>query len=199
MTFGLHGMHWACLACIVTALSLPPEVALADGEYWSVDVSERANSGVLAAERGPWTFGADYTDYGDGVAANLSLTRRLPFDFGLEGLNIALGPALGFGGSDLSKVEPGLNFGVSRYIPTDFGAVFLQAAGGTGRWSFFAQTEVTLSEPGVSFSLARGSSLDYEETSIAVRKELGDGPVSLRAGYRFVADEFFVGFSVNTF
>ena len=187
-------MTWAGLF-----LAAFPSIAAADGEYWGVDVSDSTHSGVLAATRGTWNFGAGYTDYGDGVSANLSLTRQLPIDLGIEGLNLTAGPALGFGGGDLSEVELGLNLGASRYIPTNFGAIFLQASASTNRRNFFLQAQITLSDPGVTFSVSRGGSLDYDETAVTVSKELGDGPVSLRTGYRFVAEEFFVGFSVNTF
>lgn len=184
---------------LALALALASTDALADGEYWSVDVSKTTNSGVLAAQRGLWNFGTDYTDYGEGVSAAVSLTRQLPFDLGVEGLVLSAGPALGFGGGDLSRVEPGVNLGAIRYIPKDWGAVFLQVSGGTNRQNYFSQAQLTLSDPGVTFSIARGASLDYAETSLSVSKEIGDGPVSLRAGYRFVTDEVFVGFSVNTF
>lgn len=183
----------------IWALVMIPTSTLADGEYWGVDISKSTNGGVLAATRGKWNFGAGYTDYGDGVSASLSLTRQLPLDLGIEGLNLTAGPALGFGGGDLSDVELGLNVGASRYIATDWGAVFLQASGGTNRRNYFLQAQLTLADPGLTFSVSRGASLDYEETSVAVSKRLGNGPVSLRAGYRFVAEEVFVGFSVNTF
>jgi hypothetical protein len=187
------------MLAVATALAGLPASSQADGEFWGVDVSESTHGGVLAATRGNWNFGAGYTDYGDGVSASLSLTRQLPFDFGLEGLNLTAGPALGFGGGDLSEIELGLNLGASRYMPTDFGAVFLQASGGTNRQNFFLQAQLTLSDPGLTFSVSRGASLDYNETSVAVSKQLGHSPVSLRAGYRCVAEDIFVGFSVNTF
>ena len=184
---------------LASALSLLPAMVWADGEYWGVDVSESTQGGVLAASRGDWNFGAGYTDYGDGVSASLSLTRTLPWTFGIEGLSMSAGPALGFGGGDLSEVELGLNVGIQRYIAFDWGAVFLQASAGTNRQNYFTQAQLTLSDPGITFAVSRGASLDYEETSLSVSKQLGDGPVSLRAGYRFNAEEFFVGFSVNTF
>ncbi|TNC66574.1 hypothetical protein [Rubellimicrobium roseum] len=189
-------LPWLALAA---ALAVAPAASRADGEFWGVDVSDSTNGGVLAATRGALNFGAGYTDYGDGVSASLSLTRRLPFDFGVQGLTLTAGPALGFGGGDLSEVALGLNLGTSRYIPFDWGAVFLQASGGTNRRNFFLQAQLTLSDPGLTFSVSRGGSLDYDETSVAVSRSLGDGPVSLRAGYRFIAEDIFVGFSVNTF
>ena len=184
-----------CAAILVLAAA----PAWADGEFWGVDVSESTQGGVLAASRGPWNFGAGYTDYGDGVSASLSLTRTLPFDFGVEGLSLSAGAALGFGGGDLSEVEAGVTASAQRYIGFDWGAVFLQASAGTNRQNYFTQAQLTLADPGVTFAISRGASLDYEETSLSVSKQLGDGPVSLRAGWRFNAEEIFVGFSVNTF
>jgi hypothetical protein len=176
-----------------------PAPVLADGEYWSIDISDGSRSGVLSATRGDLTFGATVTDYGDGVSAGLSLSRRLPFDFDLAGLNLSLGPALGFGGGDLSELQLGVTASAQRYVVTEWGAYFLQASAGTISRSFFLQAQATFNGPDLTIALSRGGSTDYDETTLSVSRPLGDGPVSLRAGYRFEAEEFFVGFSVNTF
>ena len=183
----------------VLVVALRPATGLADGEFWAIDVSESTRGGVLSASRGEFNFGASVTDYGEGVSAGLSLTRRIPLSFGIDGLTLSAGPALGFGGGDLSEVELGLTASLQRFVPTEWGSYFLQASVGTINRNFFLQAQATFAEPSLTVGLSRGGSTEYDETSLSISKQLGDGPVSLRAGYRFQAEEFFVGFSVNTF
>ena len=160
-------------------LTFPPLLAHADGEFWAIDVSESTRSGVLSASRGKLTFGADVTDYG---SAGLSLTRRIPFDFGIEGLTLSAGPALGLSGDDLSEVELGLTGSAQRLVVTDWGSYFLQASFGTISRNFFLQAQATFEGSDLTVALSRGGSTEYDETSISVSKQLNNGPVSLRAG-----------------
>lgn len=180
-------------------LALLPGAVLADGEYWGIDVSGSTTDGVLSAVRGQYTFGAGVTDSGDGASAGLSLSRHIPYDFGIEGLSLSAGPALGFSGDNLSEVEVGVGASVQRYVGTDWGSYFLQASVSTVDRAFFVQVQSTFAEPSLTVGLARGGSTEYDETTLSLSKQLPESPVSLRAGYRFHADEWFVGFSVNTF
>jgi hypothetical protein len=179
--------------------ALVPTAVLADGEYWSIDISQSSRNGVLSAARGELTFGASVTDYGDGVSAGLSLSRRIPTDLGIEGLTLSAGPALGLGGGDLSELQLGLTASAQRYVVTDWGAYFLQASAGTIDRNFFLQAQATINGPDLTIALSRGGSTEYDETTLSISRPMGDGPVSLRAGYRFQAEEVFIGFSVNTF
>lgn len=181
------------------AASVLATAAQADGEYWGVDISSSTTNGVLSATRGDFTFGASVTDYEDGVSAGLSLTRRLPWDLGVEGLTLSAGPALGFGGGDLSEVSLGLTAGVQRYHSTSWGSTFLQASVGSVNRSFFLQAQTTFADPGITIGLARGGSTLYNDASLSISKRLGETPVSLRAGYLLMSNQVFVGFSVNTF
>jgi hypothetical protein len=183
----------------LVGIAFLPACAHADGEYWGIDVSEGTRNGVLSATRGEFTFGATGTDYGDGVSAGLTLTRRIPFNFGVEGLTFAAGPALGFGGGDLSEVEAGVTASAQRFVPTDWGSYFLQASVSSVNQSYFLQAQATAAGPDITLGLSQGGSTEYEETSLSISKQLGDGPVSLRVGYQFQAVAVFVGFSVNTF
>lgn len=182
----------------LAAATLAP-AAHADGEYWGVDVSRNTTGGVLSATRGDFTFGASVTDYEDGVSAGLSLMRRLPWNLGIEGLNLSAGPALGFGGGDLSEVKLGLTAGAQRFQPTSWGSYFLQASFGTVDRAFFLQAQTTFAEPGITLGLSRGGSTEYHEASLSISKRLSETPVSLRGGYLLMSDQVFVGFSVNTF
>jgi hypothetical protein len=183
-------------------LGMPPAEAHADGEYWGIDISESTVGGVLSASRGEYTFGAGLTDYEDGVSAGLSLSRQIPLDFAAEGVSLSAGAALGFSfdeEGDLSDTNVGATANLQRYIGTEWGFVFLQGNVSTISRSFFLQAQVGFNDPDISFGLSRGGSTEYQELTLAVSKPLGDTPVSLRGGYRFFANEWFVGVSVNTF
>ena len=179
-----------------------PTAALSDGEYWGVDLSDSTTGGVLSASRGPFTFGAGFTDYEDGVSAGVSLSRQIPWDALPEGASLSAGAALGFSfdeEGDLSETEVGATANLQRYIGTDWGFVFLQGNVSTISRAFFLQAQIGFNDPDISVGLSRGGSTEYQELTLAVSKPLGDTPVSLRGGYRFFAEEWFIGFSVNTF
>lgn len=184
---------------LAMAATLPTGFAHADGEYWAIDVSESTRSGVLSVTQGDVTFVSTVTDYGDGVSAGVSLTHRLPFDHGIEGLVLAAGPSIGFGGGDLSEVEFGIAASAQRYVPTEWGSYFWQAGIGTSNRAFFLQGQATLSEPKLTVAISRGGSTLYDETTLSLSRQLGESDVSLRTGYRFQAEDWFLGFSVNTF
>lgn len=198
--------HNECLfpiaASLVLTVALLPSAARADGEYWGVDASQSTVGGVLSASRGDYTFGAGFTKYEDGVSANLSLSHQIPWDALPEGASLSAGAALGFTfdeEGDLSDTEVGATANLQRYVGTEWGFVFLQGNVSTISRSFFLQAQVGFNNPDFSIGLSRGGSTEYQELTLAVSKPLGDTPVSLRGGYRFFAEEWFVGFSVNTF
>ncbi len=174
-----------------------PTAAVADGEYYSFEFSERASNAVVSATRGSLTLGADYTDFGDGRTAGASVTGRLPFDLGVPGLELSVGPSVRF--DDGGDTRFGVTFTAQRYVPTDFGNLFFQAGVNSIDQSYFTQAQVGLAELRLVLALARGASTEYAETTFSLSKRLGDSPFSLRAGYRFVEEELFVGFEVNTF
>lgn len=184
---------------LVMAYFLPTSLAHADGEYWAIDVSENTRSGVLSVTQGKITFVSTVTDYGDGVSAGISLTHRLPFEHGIEGLVLAAGPAIGFGGGDLSELEFGIAASAQRYVPTEWGSYFWQAGVGTSNRAFFLQGQATLSGPKLTLALSRGGSTLYDETTLSLSRQLGESDISIRTGYRFQAEDWFLGFSVNTF
>lgn len=184
------------------ALLALPGAALADGEYWGVDVSGSTIGGVLSAARGDFILGAGFTDYEGGVSASLGLSRRLELPGLPEGAQLSAGLTFGATFDDdgsFGSLAPGLGLTLQRYIPTGFGFYFLQASYDTVNQAYFAQAQVGFSEPGLLLSLSRGASTEYIDTTLAVGKDLGESPVSLRIGYRLMSEELFVGFAVNTF
>lgn len=179
-----------------------PGVLAADGEYWSLDKSASSTGFVLSATRGEFIFGAGFTDYEDGLSTGVSFSRSLPLNFGVEGLAISAGLAASLTFDDNGEAEApefGVTVNIQRYVPTDFGNYFLQANYNTINQAYFLQAQIGFDEPGINLALSTGASTEYNETALTISKRLGDGPVSLRTGYRFDAEEIFVGFSVNTF
>lgn len=173
--------------------------AHADGEFLQLDLSGSTSTGTLSIARGPLTYGASAVSYEGGSTYGLSATYQLPV--AQQFVTLRFGPALGYvkeDGAD-GSFEAGVKLVAERYIPTDFGSVFLLADLNSIENSWFVLAQLGLSRPGVSFELSHGKSETYSETSLAIAKRFGDGPTSLRAGYRFDAKEVFVGLSVNTF
>ena len=195
--------RWTALLGIALLQVVFSASARADGEVWGLDISESSTGGVLSASRGELSFGATVTDYEGGVSAGLSLSRSLPYTFGVEGLQLSAGAGLGFSYDDeeggFSDPKVGLSTGIQRYRSTEFGSIFWQVSFSTISQARFTQLQIGFDEPGLSLAISYGASTEYEETSISVGKRLGESPVSLRAGWRVNAEELFVGFTVNTF
>jgi hypothetical protein len=84
-------------------------------------------------------------------------------------------------------------------MPMEFGSLFLLAEGSTIEGSAFALAQLGFSGPDLLFELSHGRSDSYSETTVAISKSIGEGPLDLRTGYWFDAEELFVGFSINTF
>ena len=80
-----------------------------------------------------------------------------------------------------------------------FGSVYFLAEMNSVDNAAFLLGQIGLSTPGMSFEISYGDSDSYSETTIAVAKRIPLGPVSLRAGYRFRAEEIVFGLSFNTF
>ena len=177
----------SALLCLATG-------ARADGAFFQFDLAPDASDAVLGATRGNLSFGANYSTFEDGWSAGAHVTR----DFAVEDVaTFKIGPSIGN-----SAASNGLEFGakliVERYQPTDFGFVFMSGQFNTIENDWFALAQIGNGK-GLSIDLTAGGSDTYSEQSIAVNYRLDDGPTSLRGGYRFDAQEVFVGMSVNTY
>ena len=166
----------------------------ADGYFLQLDLASETSDFVVAATRGNLSFGANYTSYEGGWSLGASVTR----DFAIENVGtIKIGPSIG-----TSEERDDLAFGaklvVERYMPTSFGFVFLLGQYNTIDDDIFALAQVGNGK-GISIDFSGGKSDTYSEQSVAVNYRLGDGPVSLRGGYRFEAEEIFLGVSLNTY
>lgn len=181
------------------ALSLPASIAQADGNYFQLDVARSTSSATASLGRGPFTFGAGAVRYDGGRTYGLSATWQLPLDTSVA--TIKVGPALGLTRDESSDESPelGLKVVAERYIPTDFGSVFLLADLNSIDSSWFVLAQFGLAAPDLAVELSHGESDTYSETSVALSRRLQDGPVSLRLGYRLESKEAFAGISINTF
>lgn len=186
----------AAILALSLAGSLPwiATRAEADGTFFQLDLAPLTSDAVLSATRGKLSFGANYSAYETGWSAGLHVTR----DFVIPDLaTVKIGPSLGGNDAD-SGVELGVKIIVERYQPTDFGFVFLSGQYNTIQNDWFALAQIGNGR-GLSVDLSAGGSDTYSEHSVAVNYRLGDGPAGVRAGYRFEAEEVFVGLSINTY
>ncbi|WP_421907134.1 hypothetical protein [Mameliella sp.] len=186
----------AAILALFFAGSLPwiATRAEADGTFFQFDLTTRSSDAVLSATRGKLSFGANYSAYETGWSAGLHVTR----DFVIPDLaTIKIGPSLSGNHADRG-VALGGKILVERYQPTDFGFVFLSGQYNTIQNDWFALAQIGNGR-GLLVDLGAGGSDTYSEQFVAVNYRLGDGPAGLRAGYRFEAEEVFVGMSVNTY
>ena len=186
------------LAPLAALMLLPLAApASADGTFLQFDLSETASDVVISVVRGRWTLGATLSDYEDGRAAGASLTYSFP----VEGLGtFKLGPSLGrTTGEDADgEIDLGAKASFERYQPTSFGHLYVLAEINSIDSAWFTTLQSGFSG-GYGIEVSAGGSDAYDATTLALTKRIGDGPISLRAGYRFVTEEVFLGVSVNTF
>ena len=122
--------RWTALLGVAFLFAIVPAPGRADGEVWGLDISESSTGGVLSASRGELSFGATVTDYEGGVSAGLSLSRSLPYTFGVEGLQLSAGAGFSYDDRENGFWDPkvGLPAGVQRHRPTEFGSIFWQVS-----------------------------------------------------------------------
>lgn len=180
-------------------LALAAQPASAGGSFTQVDLSRTTVTGVFTIIREPLSFGVTHVRYDGGNSTTVSVMYRLPLAEGAPVVRI--GPSVGYVDDDdaPARTEVGVKIAADRWRPTSFGSLYLLGEFNTIDRAAFATAQFGLSGPGLQVEISYGQSDTYAETTLAVSRKLGDGPVSLRAGYRFRADEVFVGVSVNTF
>ncbi|EPX76584.1 hypothetical protein [Salipiger mucosus] len=168
--------------------------AQADGTFLQFDLAPETQDAVFAGTRGKVSFGANYSGYDGGWSSGAFVARDVAF----EGIGtLKLGPSLGTT-DEADDWSLGAKVVAERYQPTSFGFMFLAAQFNTIDNDWFALVQVGDGK-GLSVDFSAGGSDTYDERTIAVNSRIGDGPVSLRAGYRFLAETGFIGVSVNTY
>lgn len=189
------------LSCCIAAvlLAVPAKTAQADGEFLQFDISETTASAVLSVDRGPFRFGANHVRYQGGQQSSLNLLYSFPMPETAP--TVRLGPSLARVENDAERdeTELGLKLTVDRWMPTEYGSLYLLAEANTVEDSAFALVQFGLSGPALVLEISHGRSDSYSETTFAVAKGVAGTPAALRAGYRFDAEELFLGVSINTF
>jgi hypothetical protein len=188
-------LTFALAACLAAAAA---PAAAADGFFAQADIGDRTQSAVATASRGALSYGTTLSNYEGGRSGTTFLAYTLPLE---APATVRLGPAVGLRRSDgeAREVEAGLRVAVDRWSATPFGSVYGLAEASSVHRSWFLLGQVTFAPANIGVELSRGGSEDYHETTLAVQKRLGEGPVSLRLGYKLSSDEIFAGISINTF
>lgn len=172
--------------------------AAADGEFAQFDLSPDTFTGVLSAQRGRFSFGTVYSDYVDGSDLNFTLSYAVPLGDPQMPVTLRVGPALQY--ERLETWKAGLRVVAEHYRPTEFGNIFLLGEVSTIDRAYFGLASLGLRDPGLAFELThQGDDDGYRETALAIVKPIEGTALSLRAGYKFDAEEVFVGMSFNTF
>ncbi|TJZ79861.1 hypothetical protein [Paracoccus hibiscisoli] len=189
------GLLFACGLLAVTTVS---PAAAADGYFLQADIGGQTQGVVASASRGDLSFGLNLSDYEGGRLGTLNAT----YAFALPGTaTLRAGPTIGFTRDDGGnrETEFGIRSSFDRWSATSFGSTYFLGEASTPQRSWFLLSQVTLAPSNIGIELSRGGSENYRETTLAVQRRVGAGPVSLRLGYKLSSEELFAGFSINTF
>ena len=170
----------------------------ADGSFFQLDLSGDNGPAVGTVQRGRFSYSALHTYYDGGATTSVSVLYALPE---IGGATLRLGPSLARIDEDGvgSSIEPGVRATLDRYIATDFGGLYGLVELNSVDTSWFILGQAIHQRSGFGLEVSRGGSESYNDGTIAISKRIDDGPISLRGGWRFISDEVFIGFSVNTF
>ncbi|MCG6112364.1 MAG: hypothetical protein MEQ74_09305 [Paracoccus sp.] len=189
------GLLFAC--GLLAATTVSPAVA-ADGYFLQADIGGQTQGLVASASRGDLSFGLNLSDYEGGRSSALNAT----YAFALPGTaTLRAGPIIGItrNGGGNRESEFGIRSSIDRWSATSFGSTYFLGEASTPQRSWFLLSQVTLAPSNVGIELSRGGSENYRETTLAVQRRVGAGPVRLRLGYKLSSEELFAGFSINTF
>lgn len=180
------------------SLALASPAVAADGYFLQVDVGGQTQSVVASASRGQLSFGLNLSGYESGRSGAISAA----YAFALPAAaTLRVGPTVGFtrddDGSD--DTEAGARLAIDRWSATGFGSSYVLVEASTPQRSWFLLSQLTFAPANIGIELSRGGSDTYHETTLALQRRIGDGPVSLRVGYKLSSEELFAGFSINTF
>jgi len=171
--------------------------ALADGLFGQIDVGPETSTGVVSVQRGAWSIAADATRHSGGENAGASLLYALPSP---GGIGLKVGPSVGWShGDDGAQWKAGAKIAIDRWQTIEGGGIYGLFEANTIDHAWFASVQASHDATGWGVELSKGESDTYSETTLAVRKRLGKGPVYLRAGAKIESDEIFIGIAVNTF
>ncbi|TMV84436.1 hypothetical protein FGG78_21770 [Thioclava sp. BHET1] len=180
------------------SLSVFATGAKADGEFFQLDGSSKAVTGVLTVERGRLAFSAVRSQYEGGHNLVLSVTGKGTVGAGSSfPVTLRFGPNAELKDGDWSY---GAQFSMENYTPTSFGSLYTLASYSSNHGTYFAMEQFTWAAPRLTLEVsAQGDHDGYHENVVALSHRLKGTKFSLRAGYKIRASEFFAGFSINTF
>lgn len=186
----------AMLSGLVFLIALGhPTSATADGEFAQVDYAPNASSVTGTVRRDRVTATIGWSDFDGGHATTLWGNYGLPLG---PGAWLRLGPSLRIDESE--DVDLGAKIGVERFSMNEHATLFLLGEFNTTAREYLVLAQVGHRASGIAGEVSfQGNNDGFREESLALSYQLREIPVRLRLGYRFDAEEVFVGFSVNTF
>lgn len=190
------GLSTAVFAALASLTTFAP--AHADGAFLQAEVG-RDTGGIVASQtRGAWSGSAIWTRYDGGDSVGLSLTRDVA---SWQGVAIKAGPSLAWIDDDESgsSVQPGVKVSVDRWTGFDTFGLFTLAEINTADHGWYLSAQASHFSSGYAVEIARGGSDTYQDTTIALRKRLGEGNLSARIGAKLDSGDVFVGLTLNTF
>ncbi len=191
-------MRLKILASVTSLGLLTALPASANGEFFQLDFAPGESTVVGSIVRGPFGAALGWSDYinGSAFSANITYSVAIPA--------LGDGALLRGGASSRLDQDGDLSMGAKvvfeRWTPTDWGGVFLLADYNTILSEYLALAEVSHSRSGLNASFAvQGGDNGFRENTLVVGYAIPESRMRLRLGYRFEAQQAFIGFSVNTF
>ncbi len=187
------------LSPITLIASMIAGPTVADGLFFQQDVSKETFVTTLSVQRDRMTFGMNAVAIDEDQSLALNITQSV--DWSPENGTLRIGPAVRLILQDgaFDTTEVGVKVNHEKYVPTNFGAFLWLVDASTIDKSLLLLGQFSLAKQNMSFELAFGRSEDFLDTSITLSRTFGDSRFSGRIGYRFVAEDLFLGISYNTF
>jgi hypothetical protein len=172
--------------------------AFADGEFSQLDLSQNTQNFSSTISRDAWSIGGNAAKYDGGRSGSIHLTYGVPLG---DIATAHVGPTIGLQTPDNSETDYdiGVFAALDRYIAAGFGGVYGLAQASTIDDAWFVLGQFNFTNGGFGLEISSGGSDSYSETTIALQKQLSGTPVSLRSGYKLDTEQYFIGFSFNTF
>ena len=173
--------------------------AKADGTFLQADFSTETAVAVGSVTRDRLTFGSVLSSSGDEAQLAVSTGYTL---YSADGTSLKIGPSAKIeheAGEGFDNGEIGLKLVADHYRATGFGGLYGQVEYDTIDSAWFVLAQANISSAGLAIEVSRGGSDTYDDAALAVSKRIPDTRLSLRAGYRFLSEDVFLGVSLNTF
>ena len=169
--------------------------AQADGEFFQADYAENAGSITATVQRDRITVSLGWSESEAGAARSLWANYGLPV---AGNTWLRIGPSIRLDAA--ATTDWGLRAGLERYTTSGANSLFLLADFNTIQREYLALAQWGHMPTGLAFEVVmQGNDAGYRERSLTASLRIGNGPLRLRAGYRFDSGQPFIGVSINTF